>query len=106
MGEWLVAAGVAVVLAVALAAAAWFLVARCLRDRRSRTTTTHVFRGQGQAVTVSELLEEAAERGEPVQLNWTEDVLDEAGRMRPHVEDQFPTAILPKIEDFDDHDEL
>lgn len=105
MDEWLVA-GVAVVLTVALAGAVWFLVARFLRDRRNRTATTHVFRGQGQAVTVAELLEDAAERGEPVRLNWPEDHLDKAGRMRPYVQDQFPTAILPKIEDFDDQDEL
>lgn len=104
MDEWLVA-GIALAVAVALAGAVWFLVARCLRDRRSRSATTHLFRGQGQAVTVAELLEEAAERGEPIRLNWPND-LDEAGRMRPYEPQQFPTAILPKIEDFDDQDEL
>lgn len=104
MDEWWVA-GIAVVLAVALAGAVWFLVSRCLRDRRSRTATTHLLRGQGQAVTVAELLEEAAERGEPIRLNWPND-LDGAGRKWPYEPQQFPTVILPKIEDFDDQDEL
>lgn len=102
MDELLVAAGIAVVLIVAMAGAVWFLMARCLRNRRGRTTTTHLFRGQGEAVTVAELLEEAAERGEPVRLNWPEGDLDEADRMRPYVQDHFPTAILPKIDDFDE----
>jgi hypothetical protein len=106
MDEWLVAAGAAVPLMVALAFAVWFLVARCGRDRRERRTTRHVFRGQGEAITVQELLDDAADKGEPTRLNWPEDDFNNAGLMRLYVQDQFPTAIFPTIADSNDHDEL
>jgi hypothetical protein len=98
MDEVLVAAGVAVPLVVALVCAVWCLVANSRRER-PRRGSTHVFRGQGEAVTVAELLNDATERGEGIRLNWPEDDLDERGLVRPYAQDQFPTIILPRIED-------
>lgn len=107
------AAGFIVPLTVALAWAIWFLLTQNRRERHR-----HVHRGQGEAVTVDELVEETIEQGEPLRLNWSEQ--DEAkahGRWRgtrpyaqdqlrteimPHARrtaDEFPTAELPKIED-------
>jgi hypothetical protein len=98
MDEVLVAASIAVPLLVALVCAVWCLVASSRREGRRRGAA-HVFRGQGEAVTVAELLNEAAERGEGVRLNWPEEDLDERGLARPYAQDQFPTMILPRIED-------
>src|SRR2546429_78312 len=102
MDEWLVAASVTVSLTVALGGAIWFLVASGRRDRQERNAPGHRFRGQGEAVTVAELVEDAVERGEAIRLNWPEGDNVETGRVRPYAQDQFPTTILPKIDDFGD----
>jgi hypothetical protein len=119
MAEVLVALGVMVPLVVALTWAIWWLVASARRERRRRQAAevygsryqveggfmgaheapAHLLRGQGEAVTVAELLEEAIERGEATRLNWPEGDLDQAGWVRPYAQDQFPTAILPRVED-------
>ena len=109
----MVAAGFIVPLTVALAWAVWFLLAQSRRERHR-----HVLRGQGEAVTVGELMEETIEQGEPLRLNWSkQDEAKARGRWRgirpyaqdqlgteimPHArrtEDDFPTAELPKIEE-------
>lgn len=102
MDHLLVAASVTVPLIVALAGAIWYLVAIVRRDRLERNASSHRFRGQGEAVTVTELIEDAVERGEGLRLNWPQDDIDNTGRVRPYAQDQFPTAILPKIDDFGD----
>lgn len=96
------AIGIALSLVVALAGAIWFLVANSQQKRRTREATGHVFRGQGETVTVAELIEDAAERGEGIRLNWSGEDFDEAGQVRPYAQDQFPTVILPKIDGFGD----
>jgi hypothetical protein len=48
-------------------------------------------------VTVSELLERAIQEGRAIRLNWAEEDLDETGRVRPYVQDQFPTTVLPRV---------
>jgi hypothetical protein len=93
MDAHLPALAVIVPVAVLAGVVVWLVV----RWRRRRPGSAHLFRGQGQAVTVAELLEEAAERGEGVRLNWPDTDLDEAGLVRPYVQDQFPTAILPRL---------
>jgi hypothetical protein len=84
----------AVVLPTAVAAVAGVvqLLAR-LRSRRP----AHLLRNQGRAVTVAELLAETAEPAEPVRLPWPEANPDEACPVRPYIQDQFPTVILPPI---------
>jgi hypothetical protein len=89
----LVALVCSVSLVVGLVAVCWLVRAR------RRRGPAHLFRGQGEAVTVDELLEEAKQRGEGVRLNWPQTDLDEAGLVRPYVQDQFPTAILPPIDE-------
>lgn len=112
------AAAFVIPLSVALAWAIWYLVAQYRAEQQRRTPTRHVFKGQGEAVTVAELIEDSAEQGGGVRLNWSEE--DEARAhsrwpgIRPYVQDQlgteimrsainaegdFPTEILPKIED-------
>lgn len=54
----------------------------------------HLFRGQGEAITVAELLEDAVERGEGVRLNWPVDDLD-FSPIRADELGQYPTVILP-----------
>jgi hypothetical protein len=103
----------------------WWLVRDALRERRRTRLAvefaqryraehddmgrqgrpSHLFCGQGEAVTVAELLAEAREQGEGVRFNWPEDDLDRARPMRPYVQDQFPTAILPKVGDSGEVDE-
>jgi hypothetical protein len=104
MDEVVVAAGVAVPLFVALLAAITYLAATCRQQRRRRTPTGHVFRGQGEAVTVAELLEDAAERGDGIRLNWSRKDVDAAGRVRLDSLDEFPTAILPNVANAGDED--
>jgi hypothetical protein len=99
MDEVLVAANVGLPLCVALIGAIWYLVASSRREQRKRAPMSHAFKGQGEAVTVAELLEEAVEQGDSIRLNWSVDDLDSFGRVRPYVQDEFPTAILPKVED-------
>lgn len=111
------AAAFVIPLTVALAWAISFLVAQCRAERRRRTPTRHVFKGQGEAVTVAELVEEATEQGEAIRLNWSAE--DEARAhsqwfgIRPYAKDQmgteiiqkpddWPTEILPKVEDDED----
>jgi hypothetical protein len=117
MDTLLVWAGVVAVLLVALVSAIWLLVALNRKDRRRKhRPTRHVFRGQGEAVRVTELLEEARERGEGIRLNWStadEERVSEGywPGMRPYVQDhlgtvemgkvpelleEWPTAILPR----------
>jgi hypothetical protein len=100
MDRLLVAASVTVPLIVALTGTIWYLVALVRRDRQERNALSHRFRGQGEAVTVAELVEDAVERGEAIRLNWSADDIAETGRVRPYAQDQFPTTILPKIDDF------
>ncbi|HEU5474104.1 MAG TPA: hypothetical protein VFV67_25950 [Actinophytocola sp.] len=92
-----VATGSAVVLSVALCCA----IVRLLSERRldrNRGGAAHAFRGQGEAILVAELLEEAAERGQGIRLNWPEDDF-EASPIRPDGWGQYPTAELPRITD-------
>lgn len=63
----LAVAGVAIPLGMALGLAAWFMGAWWRKQRRTNTPTRHAFRGQGEAVTVAELLQEAAAQKEAVQ---------------------------------------
>lgn len=77
-------------LAVGLAWAICCLVA----DKR--TAQMHVFRGQGEAITVAELLDDAAERRAGVRLNWPTDDR-EFSPIRPDDRGQYPTVILPRI---------
>jgi hypothetical protein len=98
MDEVIIAAGIAVPLFVELIAAITYLVAVCRRKRERGAPTSHVFRGQGEAVTVAELLEDAAERGEAVRLNWSRRDLDAASCVRQDTPDEFPTAILPRVD--------
>ncbi|MFL6142510.1 MAG: hypothetical protein ACJ72N_11685 [Labedaea sp.] len=99
MDRLLVAASFVVPLTVALAWATWYLMALG-RSYRRQPSMSHVFRGQGEAITVAELLQEAVEQGEGMRLNWTGADLDAGGRVRPHMRDEFPTAILPRVRDF------
>ena len=99
MDKTLVTSSVAVPLLIALISAIWFLVANSRKKKRKHAPTDHVFRGQGEAVTVAELLEEAIEHGDGIRLNWSKDDLDALGRVRPHVQDEFPTAVLPRVEE-------
>lgn len=78
-------------LAVGLAWAICALVA----DNRGRPKT-HVFRGQGEAITVADLLDDAAERRAGVRLNWPTDDR-EFSPIRPDDRGQYPTVILPPI---------
>lgn len=50
------------------------------------------------AVSVSDLLARAVTEGDPLRLNWPEEDLDEHGRVRPCEQDEFPTGVLPRIE--------
>jgi hypothetical protein len=125
MDELFMALGVTISLVVALAWAIWWTVASVRRDRRRQrvaaayarryqgepgllgdTRPAHRFRGQGDAVTVAELLDEAGERGDGLRLNWPEHDLDRAGRVRPYVQDEFPTAILPRVDHNRDTDDV
>ena len=105
MDRLLVAASVTVPLIVALTGAICYLVAIVRRDRQERNATGHRFRGQGDAITVAELVEDAVERGEAIRLYWPEGDIDETRRVRPYAQDQFPTTILPKVEGFGDQNE-
>lgn len=98
MDRW-IALGIIVVMTVAFAFIICLLVTQDRSSQHTGERNRHVFRGQGEAVTVAELLAEAQERGEPIQLNGTPDDEDKAALMRPYVQDQFPTAQLPHIED-------
>lgn len=97
--------GLVVVLVVALVAVIWLLVMQCRKTPQGQPSTRHVFRGQGEAVTVAELVAEAKEQGEGVRLNWPEDDLDRARPMRPYIQDQFPTVILPVVGGVDEFDD-
>lgn len=98
------AASFIVPLTVALAWAVWFLVAQYQAERQRQTPTRHVFKGQGEAVTVAELLEDTIEQGEGVRLNWSE--ADEAKAsdrwfgIRPYAKDQMGTEIIPRPDDW------
>ncbi|MFL6141752.1 MAG: hypothetical protein ACJ72N_07770 [Labedaea sp.] len=58
----------------------------------------HRFRGQGEAITVAELLEDAIERGVGIRLNWPEDDLDRSP-IQADEQGQFPTVVLPSLHD-------
>lgn len=92
MDALLPALGVVVPAGILASLVCWLLIRRMRREGPA-----HLFRGQGEAVTVAKLLEEATERGEGVRLNWPDTDLDEAGLVRPNARDQFPTAILPRL---------
>lgn len=112
------ALGMTVPLVVGLCSAIWWLVASSRRERRRRRAATdgndrrdqaapsstrqrdrpaHLFRGQGEAVTVAELLEEARERGGSVRPDWPKERLDEAGWVRPYARGQLPTVVLARV---------
>lgn len=93
------ALGIIAAVTVALAFIACLLVTQDRSSQHTDDRNRHVFRGQGEAVTVAELLADAKERGDPTQLTWTPDDEDKAALIRPYVQDQFPTAQLPRIED-------
>ncbi|HEU5471339.1 MAG TPA: hypothetical protein VFV67_11850 [Actinophytocola sp.] len=57
----------------------------------------HRFYGQGEAITVPELLEEAIGNGHGLRLNWPVDDFA-ASPIRPDDQGQFPTVILPTID--------
>ena len=112
--------GLAVSLCVALSWAIWCLTASTQRQRRQRAMRHHAstdqtggiggygrpihrFRGQGEAVTVSELLDEAIQRGEGIRLNWPTDDLPASPIQADHL-GQFPTAILPRVRELDERE--
>lgn len=116
------AAAIVIPLALALAGAICLLVAQNRATRRP-VPTRHLFRGQGEAVTVAELLDNTLEQGKGAQLNWSAD--DEARAdsrwrgLRPYVQDQmgtefisknfssesdFPTEILPRVDGPDENE--
>lgn len=97
MDRW-IALGIIVVVTVAFAFVTCLLITEDKARQHTDEQHQHAFRGQGEAVTVAELLADAKERGEPIRLNWPTEDVDEAGLMRPYVQDQFPTAELPRIE--------
>jgi len=105
MDEPLMAWGLVVVLVVALVAVIWLLVMQCRKTPQGQPSTRHVFRGQGEAVTVAELVAEAKEQGEGVRLNWPEDDPDRPHATRPFVQDGFPTVILSKVGDTEELDD-
>ena len=111
MDEVHMAAGAILVLAMALGGAVGWLVGGSRRARQRRWITRgylhvreeaqrriHRFRGQGEAVTVAELLEEAVEEGHGLRLNWPQDDLL-CSPIRPDDRGQFPTVVLPRIGD-------
>lgn len=116
MEEMHAAMGAGLVLALALGGAVGWLIAGSRRDRQRRRMVrgqmqgrvrgirnnperpVHRFRGQGEAVTVAELLEEAVEENRGLRLNWPEDDF-EASPIRPDERGQFPTVVLPKVGD-------
>ncbi|MFL6140842.1 MAG: hypothetical protein ACJ72N_03085 [Labedaea sp.] len=107
--------GLTASMCVALSWAIWCLVASARQERRWRAVRHHAssdqtgaidgyerpihrFRGQGEAITVAELLEEAIERGEGIRLSWpTEDT--QASPIQADELGQWPTAVLPRVED-------
>ncbi|HEU5471026.1 MAG TPA: hypothetical protein VFV67_10265 [Actinophytocola sp.] len=117
MDELSVALTLVVSLVFGLVVAVSFLIVSVRRDRRlhamrqhARAEQTaggriedyrrpgHLFRGHGEAITVTELLEEAIERGEGIRLNWPTDDLH-ASPIRTDEQGQFPTVILPRVGD-------
>lgn len=53
-----------------------------------------------QAVTVPHLLRRAVRAGDPLRLAWPAvDHDQEASRVRPYSQDEFPTAVLPVVHD-------
>jgi hypothetical protein len=52
---------------------------------------------------VAELLGKTVEHGRATRLDWPEDDLDEHHWVRPYVQDQVETAVLPKVEDCSDN---
>lgn len=118
MDKLWVALGAAAPLLVGLGWCIWLLVADARRERRRTQAAVRFaqrYRAEraerdnnggsaemlqgGPAVTVPELLEQAVQEGAALRLNWPEEDLDRARPMRPYVQDQFPTAILPKVDD-------
>ena len=93
----------------------WYTVADSKHERRRRRVvasymraphgfrdgngrSVHRFRGQGEAVTVAELLEDAVEQGEGLRLNWPTDDAS-ASPIRADGLGQFPTVVLPRMVD-------
>jgi hypothetical protein len=117
MDELLTAAGVVVPIAVALTAVLWWMLASA-RHRRRRWQRAaectwryplpvrvkayrpaHMLGDHSEAVTVAKLLDNACERGESVRLNWPVDEMGESELVRPNAQDEFPTAVLPPVDD-------
>jgi hypothetical protein len=115
MDEVQAAMSAGLVLAMALGGAVGWLVSGSRRERQRRRAVrdymqerrgirdepvrpVHRFRGQGEAITVAELLEEAVEEGRGLRLNWPADDFD-ASPIQPDEQGQFPTVVLPRIGD-------
>lgn len=77
----------------------WLLGRRCRRRASRPRTSAHLHRGRSEGVSVAELLEKTKEPGNSVQLHWSDRDLDEPSLMRPYVQDQFPTVIMPPVID-------
>lgn len=50
-------------------------------------------------VTVSELLDRTARQGAGARLNWSEADTDSDGLALPHDPTNWPTVVLPRVED-------
>ncbi|HEU5472232.1 MAG TPA: hypothetical protein VFV67_16380 [Actinophytocola sp.] len=102
MDQLRIALALMVPLVVALGCAISFLVGDTRRARRRRAArrSRHRFRGQGEAITVAELVDDATEKGQGIRLSWPEDDLYRSP-IRPDELGQFPTVILPRVDDVD-----
>ncbi|ASO22953.1 hypothetical protein FHR81_003613 [Actinoalloteichus hoggarensis] len=77
------------------------------RDSRERPMGRHRYDigqpgrhhgNQADAVPVRDLLARAIRSGDALGLAWSEADLDaETGMVRPYVQSQFPTAVLPAV---------
>ncbi|HEU5471100.1 MAG TPA: hypothetical protein VFV67_10635 [Actinophytocola sp.] len=96
MEEVHAAVGAGVMLVVALGGAVGLLVSDTRRQVVRRPI--HRFRGQGEAITVAELVADAREEGRGLRLNWpVDDFL--ASPIRADERGQFPTVVLPLVGD-------
>jgi hypothetical protein len=86
-----------IVAVLAVAFVTCLLVTRDRNDRHTQGRNRHVFRGQGEAVTVAELLADAREKGKPTRLDQPAVHPSEAWLMRPYIHDQFPTVKLRPV---------
>jgi hypothetical protein len=109
---WLTVAAVSLVLG-AVGWLVWWLVADGVAQRRKGKAAAAVARRyietrdamgkhdghQGVTVSVVELLEQAARSGCGVRLNWTVEDTDVRGLVVVPEQDEWPTAVLPRMTD-------